>query len=218
MFMATHLIGFGGGGGAPVTLSFTASPGEPTNSTTYTFSAVSIGTPAADRQVVVAVANDGSTRTVSSVTVGGTGLSSIVSINSTSTVHIWAGTIAAGTTADIVVTLNAISDGLAIGVWAMTGAAVGASATGTSTASPGSVAIAVPASGAIIAMCEHDVNGANITWGGGITEDYDAGVDTNFGHSGASSITLGGTTPTITSTYASGAPAPGMIAASWAPA
>jgi hypothetical protein len=112
-------------------LTFQTHAEDTSNATTYTFAGKAIGTAAADRRVHVAVAGTQGTRTVSSVKVHvpdvatdptGTTLTQNVSRqDGVTTVALYVGVIASGTTADIVVTWSAGQDRCGIGIWSSTG-------------------------------------------------------------------------------------------------
>lgn len=125
-FAVNHLVGFGArrASAAPIAVQFTDSKST-TGTATATYTACNIGTASADRLVVVVCTGiHGSTRTLSSVTIGG----------NTATVHASSGSgagqesvgiaslvVPSGTTADIVVTWSAAPSNNGIMVWIVTG-------------------------------------------------------------------------------------------------
>jgi hypothetical protein len=208
----------------PATISYIGTASDAGNATTYTFSSQAIGTAGANRQVVVCTAATGTTAgtmTDSSVTVGGTALTQIVSLIPLGTdgyrMAMWAGTVAVGTSVSIVVTWSKTGRECAILTWALYDATVGADATATSTADPPSTTIAIPTNGGAIG-CMLNQNSASTVWTN-MTENVDgAGVGNILLLSGASDISQQGTTPTITATpNNAGQARRGLILASWAP-
>jgi hypothetical protein len=113
-FIDAHIV--------PKVLTFRDSYVDAVNRTVYTFSAVPIGDAEGTRRVIVGVNHDNSSRTISSVTVGGIAATQAVyETGSTHRAGIWVAHVPTGSTANIVVTLNASDDRLGIGVWTATG-------------------------------------------------------------------------------------------------
>ena len=126
------------------------------NGVTHTISGATLGTAAADRQIVVCYGggNICETGVISSITVGGADLTKIVSQNGSPQTgyrsEIWAAVIATGTSADIVITQTCNSY-WPTGIWYhMTGAAVGAEYTATNASIPMNASIDCDANGVII--------------------------------------------------------------------
>lgn len=102
------------GGKPPIEISFTGTAIDAVDRTTYTFSGLSFGATDAARRIVVGVSGTigGSTsRSVSSVTIGGvsaTKLSQAISTDGGNTTEgsLWLATVPSGTTGDVVVTWN----------------------------------------------------------------------------------------------------------------
>ena len=220
MLMLNQLVGFGGKKAAVITLTFIGNTIDSGIGPTYTFSGHAIGTAADNRQVVVAVVSgSNASRTINSVSVGGTALTEIIEAlgGTVLPIALYAGAIPTGATADIVVTMSGSEDALQVGVWAMYGAAVGASATATNEDTPPAAAIAIPGGGVAIGA-SNNVGTAGVTWTGA-TERYDEQVETGGGNvwgSGADNTTGGGTTPTITADQTTES-SPVLVLAAWAP-
>ena len=104
------------------TLTYVGSDNRTAGSTIYTFTAEPIGTATSDRVIVVgAMLNAGGARTVSSITLGGNAMTSIVGTSSASNCALFRISVATGTTADIVVTGSGASSGCFIVVYSLTG-------------------------------------------------------------------------------------------------
>ncbi len=97
--------------------------------------------------------------------------------------------IAAGTSAEIVVTWSGGQGRCGIAFWSVYGAAATVSDTLTSLANPMTGTIDCPAGGVIIAYMFSPAGGGGrtITWVG-VTEKFDETVDTEVIHSGASDV------------------------------
>lgn len=97
------------------------------NANDVTFSAVAIGTAAANRRVVLGVGFRSSANTVAAITIGGVVAERLVNRRPSETpivVQMWEATVPTGTTADIVVaTSGAGVNDLAVSVWDVTSAA-----------------------------------------------------------------------------------------------
>lgn len=166
---------------------------DATNSASYTFSGRSLGAEAADRKILIAIAGDGNTATVSSVTVGGNAASLVTgaAVSDTDTrAEIWQIELPTGTTGDIVV--NWDSGGMArmgIGVFRATGAQASAHDTGTSASNPASDTLNIPANGFALAVLALNSGTARTTTWTNLTEDathgYDEVMEGNETHSGA---------------------------------
>ena len=165
-----------------VTRSYRASYADTTSATTYTFTGCDIGTAVAGRVVVVAVEthtlDNKLNRTLSSGTIGGAAAGVRVTAGTTAygTASIMSLVVAAGATATITVTMNGATDGCAIHVYALYGAA---SATPTDTASAtdsSATTIDIPAGGVCIGCAYNRTQG--VTWTlTSIVEDAHADFD-----------------------------------------
>lgn len=181
-------------------LSYRTRAEDTSDATIYTFAAQDIGTAAADRRVIVAVAGTQGTRTVSTVTVDGAGLTFVGRKQTgVTTVEIWIGLITSGATASIVVTWSGLQDRCGIGVWAATGLSSD-TAVGTQTWEPtegGGVDVTVTtvAGGFHVAVaCSHSAGVPVSTWTT-ITERYDVALEgTQPYHSGADGASSGPST------------------------
>lgn len=88
----------------------------------YTFSNFNIGTPAANKYLIIGVGIRNDTRVVDSVTVGGNSATEIIEQqdgNATCALYI-IDHISGNSVEDIVVTLNGVNDSYSIGVWSVT--------------------------------------------------------------------------------------------------
>lgn len=158
----------------------TASPSTPS----HTFTSVAIGTAAADRYVIVAVACRGgaSQADVSSVTVAGVSCTQIGSdVNagaSNSHLSLWLTNtvIASGATANIVVTMAApYPQGVAVATWAVAGLqSTTPTDTDSTTTDAASVSSSAQAGGILVAAAfsVDAMSSATHTWTG-VTENFD---------------------------------------------
>lgn len=185
-------------------VSFRAFTFDDTNKTTYTFTAVDIGSPASNRYIVVGVVNSdtGATRaTQNSVTVGGAACTSKVTIETNGTAgnprtDLWLSNspVTSGSTADIVVTLSGTDTSCAIVVWAVYGiTSTTPHATATDVGTTLAVTINQPAGGVLIALSSNFTTGSTATWTGA-TEDCDGSRGDTRSASGASKANLAGGT------------------------
>jgi len=108
-------------GSSGITATFQDSSVDAADLTTYTFAAEPIGTASATRRVVVAIGTN-STRTISSVTIGGVSatVDATSTLSGTGHVALASAVVPTGTTASVVVTLDAAGLGMGIGVWTLT--------------------------------------------------------------------------------------------------
>lgn len=198
------IINSGGGGGT----------------TNVTFSAQSIGTAAADREVYVAVTNwkSGTPGSINSCTIGGTAATEVT--KSTTALHaqtaIYKRTVTSGTTADIVVNVNAPYSYVTISVYRVTGrASEAASSNQDSTASITSISttVNVPAGGAVIACAQSGqpaAGGPDLT-PTGFTQDHSQDAFNQSPNTLGSATGLAVETPrTLTGTLSSSTTSNGM--------
>lgn len=202
-----------------VTVTFTDNAIDAADLTTYTFSARAIGTAAASRKVVVGVVGDGSTATVSTLTVGGVSATLVQRLqNGVETTELWQAAVSTGATADIVVTWSVGQLRMAIGVWAVYDAASAAYATATSIANPPSTTINVPAGGVLIGVSNVQETGSWL-WTN-LTERYDQVITAeNNTNSGASdAFATEQLARSITATQSTAPTLLTLVLASWAKA
>ncbi len=114
---------FGGFGGTARTFEYVTTTAVTISSvSSYTFSAVSIGAAVATRKIVVAVGASASvSRSISSVTLGGNAMTLIVAATSANPLGIYTIDVAAGTTADVVVTFSGSMSRCRVSVYRFTG-------------------------------------------------------------------------------------------------
>jgi hypothetical protein len=179
-------------------LNYIGAVSNTTGATSYTFNTTNIGTATSDRVVVVGVMlNSSAARTVSSVTLGGNAMTSIVGTSSASNAALFRISVAAGTTANIVVTGSGTSNGCYVVVYSLTGwgtvttynsnSATGSSATISTT-------IDTASNGAAIGIQNRFSTGATSGTAGFATQD----VNTTF--DGSQRIYSGNTIPTTLAT------------------
>lgn len=124
-FINPFILGVGGGSSS-LDLTFREQRVNASDLTTYTFSAVNIGSPDAGRTVFVAVTGAGTAgRTITGVTIGGVSATQAIqqahSASESAVVAIFAADVPTDSTADIVVTWSAGQLRTGIGVWTANG-------------------------------------------------------------------------------------------------
>lgn len=172
-----------------IDLTFTDSDSSTTNATEYTFSAQSLGTADAERQIIVgAWGSSGAGVSVSSLTIGGVSASLIIAQNGATNpiAELWIADVPTGTTGDVVVTFNDGKLRAGIGVWRLIGGTVGDSDKDTTTSTATMTAtVNVEQDGAVVGFVGGVTDDATaITWGGA-TEDFDTLTESVGVHSGA---------------------------------
>lgn len=190
------------GAARPPVLTYIGTVADSTNTDTYTFTGAAIGTASADRLVVVVV-HAGDSASVSGVTIAGNAMTDVVQaaqVGSPPLVGIFTRNVAAGTTADIVVTLADAAVHAAINVYTITGlnsmtAQDFDSTTGTGTGDS-SVTLTCSVGSAVIAAAETYTADATFTWSGGVSEDNEEAYGGESGTGGAASGTATGTSIT----------------------
>jgi len=181
---------------------------------TYTFSAVSFGSPSPLRYIIVGVTiYDGSTNNnVGSMTIGGVSATEIATtFNGGRRACIWGALVPAGASGDIVInTNNGVGTYLMMSAWAAYGiSSLTPYATAASTANPGYLNINAPADGMLIAVANPGSNG-DISWTGADEKAQYTGPE-RWMSSASAWPTAAATPRTVTATYAS-ASAPTAIA------
>ncbi len=180
---------------AATDITFVAATSDTSDSTTYTFTNHAIGTAAADRCVVVEIMSRrgaATVTTIDSVTIGGNAAAvleqlSVEESSAASVFGIAALTVAAGTTATIVVTFSASMLRARVAVSAMTGAATcgTASQTGENEANDPTFDLDVPDDGTAVGTCGGSSAAASAAWTG-LGETHDAIAESLMHMSGAS--------------------------------
>ena len=189
-------------------LTFLSSATNSNNLTTYTYSAVSIGTAHTNRRIVVAIFFDAADDyPPAAMTIGGVSATLVVSEDSQIALYIAA--VPTGTTADIVVTYATAALRSAIGVWRIDGLTANG-AHHTINTNAGSANLNMPAGGVGIGAINSP---SAVTWVGAFTEDYEDSVEAARHFSGASDTVGDAQTVTVQNGGASGTLY--MVAASW---
>jgi hypothetical protein len=191
--------------GALTFLDSTATDLSP-DAATATFTARNIGTPSADRRVIVAAMTfQASSHSITGVTVAGNLLTLHVNLNSgngLSSIAIGSVKIASGSTGDVVISSSGNIDMAGIGIWSLTGETssspndtasdntgviTGSFPTTTNTYSD---TIDIPSHGALVAAgCAFDDGGTGVTWSGA-TQDFSRRTSTVWKSTGASASAL----------------------------
>ncbi len=186
------------GGPAPKVLAFETSVGSSANASTYTFTAVDVGPAAADRRNIIAAHAQNGTAGITNVTVGGDAWTEIQDAFNVSCV-MGLGIVLnpVGTAEDIVVTFAASHTSASIGVWSSTGLNTDTPVdSGFSTATAPTDTLTTVAGGFAIGAITNQLGGP-VSWAG-VTERYDALVDTHVQSAG--DAVTDGTNLTITAT------------------
>lgn len=187
--------------------------------TTYTFSAISIGTADANRQVIIGITQYG-TSDPSSVTIGGVTATQVTANTRTSNMWsaIYIANVPTGTTADIVITVaNNSGTYCRVSVYRMVKSSQTAASTGTpvnAAFANAVITITVPSGGTAIWSGHNDnsFGGGDVGWTGtSVTDDFSTGE-----HAAASSTTSGSKTGTLAS-GGGGSERVGAVAAAWGP-
>lgn len=207
---------------AAISLELTAAPVITINGSSFTFSGVSFGAPAAGRKIVVGIVCYSSTaRQFSSVTIGGISASLVIRLdgsNGTANANtaIYEATVPDGTSGDIVVTMSQLSHNCGLAVYRMLNAGAVVSS-GSDTTSPYQAVLNIPAGGAAIGVARI-ASDQTATWSG-LTETVDQVVE-----SGVTGMTSAGSTfasaqsgYTVGVTPSSSNTRNRMVAAAWEP-
>ena len=168
------------------TVAFTHSASLEPNATNFTFNSVDIGSATSDRKVVVAgMVSGGGTGTISGCTLDGSAMTENVkpAIDGEGQCAIFEIEVSSGTSATVVLQNTGSKGWGAIAVFALTGAALTATNTTSTTGdtTPNST-ITIPAGGVAVgcttAVFSSGSGTKSATWSG-LTERFDASVDSN---------------------------------------
>lgn len=202
-----------------VTKAYIGGASDTTNATVYTFSGQSIGAASSSRYVVVCAGGEGSTnRTISGITCGGVAMTQAVKISTAqvTTCGIYILNVAAGTTADIVVTYSGGMTNCRIEVYTLNGLSSATPAdtleTVTTDDNP-SGAIDFKGGGAVIGIAV-GASAASMTWTN-LSEDADTYVETAVDISTASASPASDSTPTVSVTLSATTGDNTLAIASW---
>ena len=190
MLCLTNLVGFGAGGLTQRTLTYSfrgvTTDTSDVSASSYTFASADIGTANANRVVVVGVGHNDAT-SVDSVTIGGVSATRAGSqpASAGATASLWYLNVAAGTTANIVVTLSVgTANRCVIAVWAVVPDILSpndtASGTAINTSGANANDLDVRAGGLVLAMAYNsNTSGLTPTWNGtdSITTDASATIE-----------------------------------------
>lgn len=201
----------------PATIAFVANTVDFVGRTVYTFSGHAIGTAAANRTVIVGVGGNANNRAISGVTIAGnpmTPVSGTANTAGTGTTEFFEFPLAAGTTADIVVTWSGAQQRCSIYVFEANG--VGTSNDSAIDFNPNDVTLTVLEGGVVASIGINNDNRTN-TWTG-ITEEFDDAATNIYGSGGSKASALGESL-NITITYSGGVTASTAISshAAWPP-
>lgn len=206
-------------GVAPVIIERTVSAVLTVDGSEFTFSAVPYGPAFSGRKIVAGIGfRENIIVTVSSVTIGGVAASAIAgaavdfTAGSLSSIAFYQATVPTGDTGDIVVTLSGSTLRCALGVWSLRNARTVID-TGTSTADPAADTLITAGRGVVLGYGfeTHNAVGITAAWTG-LTENFDAQVEGNTTHTGASAVSAAGGTLAISCDWSS-TPATGGAAA-----
>lgn len=172
------------------TITYLQNTGDATDLITYAFLAQNIGTAAADRYIICTVngrSNDGGARTITSVTLGATGMTEVVDTTSNGNVNgIFIVAYPSGTSATVTVVFSDTMGDANIALYECNGVgSTTATDSGTSVANPLTYALDVEAGGIAVAIATTDDGSATATWTG-LTERFDDATAGGNDKSGAS--------------------------------
>ena len=220
LFIFAFFLIFGFANHADAARSFLSNQTSGTDATETTFSAVSLGTAAADRYVVAVVHISSSARVLQKITVGGVQLAT----TTVTTGYYWIGigNVPTGATGDVVVTCDTTCTSFSVGLWRLDNLTsstasdtdIGAGVTGSDTPT-GTLTIDVPADGTVIAACSQIGPAAVTASWVNVDEDFDGVDGTTLASTGGSKdYAAAQTNLSITCTYTDTA-LQTRIAASW---
>lgn len=195
-----------GGATVDATISYRTQSSDVVDRSTYTFSALDIGTASATRHVVVGVISSGTSPSVSSVTVAGNSATMVVQVDESNLrIGLWIVAVSSGTTGDVVVTHSSSMLRCGVIVWAVYDlSSATATATATDIVPTLSQSLTINAGGIGIGLADGYQSGSAQTWTWTeLTENVDAAFNdgTNYDNmSGASLASAAGTTITVTAT------------------
>lgn len=192
-------------------IAFIAQTGNLSSLTTYTYTTQSLGTPSADRVIVVHITcrkGGVGALTVTGVTIAGVTATVVQRLNAVANENLVAIAYAAvptGTTGTISVTFSSAPARSTIANYQLTGVDISTTFDNqNSVASNPTVNLNVPAGG-VATMNALTAAPTSCTWTG-LTEDYDAQQSTFENYTGASNAFASAQTPlAVTATFASGA-------------
>lgn len=166
-------------------LQFVTSVTTSANNTTYTFSAVSIGTAASDRFVVATVhGHHASSIVMTSATIGGVAATILAQNYATTIIMAYVPT---GTTADVVVTFSGLEGRCSISIYSLTGRSldyVVDAKTSQFTTAAGSVTIVPTHTDCVVVAASTFESSSAVAWTNA-TEAFDALAESGTVHSSA---------------------------------
>lgn len=192
MFKLSQLRGFNAGGSPRFSsLEYIGRASSNSDRTSYSFNDQNIGTPAANRTVIVLAGC--SSATLDNVTINGNTMDEIVAVaDTTSSDHgigFFKYDLATGTTADFDVNLTDGAQGCAMGVWAVYGwggVLIDSEFTKNSTADTTEITIDGVRGGAVLAGLQTLSNDNDtVTWGSNVTERFERETGSDRELSGA---------------------------------
>lgn len=210
-------------GGGP-TLNFIAATSSGTNTTTYTFNNVSIGTASSDRLVVIVAhagggGGAGNNASITSLTLGGTSMTKATSLfDANASCDLYYLTVTSGTTATVVATYDKQKGRCTIGVYTITGlSSTTPSDTGTSNNSDTAPTLTLDIPTGSIAVYGHtsvNSNTTTVTYSSA-TEHYDQAIGDGSNTASGASLADAGNAHTETATLANSKAGTVLIGAVW---
>lgn len=204
-------------------VTYTDAKSDNVGGSSTTFSSVTIGTASSDRYVVVVatVRTSGISDITMTCTIAGVSATSVATVASlTASAHrqnIFIAAVPTGTTGNVVLTFSRSSIRSMISVFAVTGIdGLTASATATSTASPGSGTITIPAGGIAIAG-SYNILGGAYTWSNLTEQHYSVFNTNNYWAAASDAFATLQTSRVITATMAGSPVQPVHCFAAWSP-
>lgn len=200
-------------------LTLQTSGSSASNLIEYTFSTLDFGTAAANRFLIITLAlrkqDAADDITGTTVTIGGVSATKVAMshvINEKETTAIYIANVPTGTTGDLVVSIGTFLDCMGYGLWRTVGISATPTDTDNNRSDDPAVSLDVLAGGIIVGVV-FNMAGTTVSWTG-LTEGYDATIETNNTHSGASLDSATQQTVSITADFA--APSANASAGSFA--
>lgn len=197
--MLSHMLRAAGLNKSPNQVTYVGAASDTTGALSYTFSDTGIGDPTSDRVIVIGVMiNVGSAITVSSVTFNGNAMTRIVGPSSASTTALFRINAPSGTTANIVITGSASTNGCYAVIYSLTGwGSVATFDSNSATGSSATISTTVnTASGGAVIGIQNRFNTSVVTSSGFTTQD------SNRSFNGSQRVFAGNTFPTTAATGA----------------
>jgi hypothetical protein len=184
------IVSIGGMGTAKLSsYAFQGTASSSTNASSYTFSSQPFGSAASDRIVIVGIAGNSGSSSISSVTIGGVNATIVVQSTGSLNIAIAAAAVPTGTTGSVVVTFSVGKSSCGIGIWSATGQITASGVASGSNVDLSEITISAEPGGFAIGVAANtELEAPAATSWTGASEDFDI-VSEFVGFSGASAAT-----------------------------